>query len=110
MCAVAEDECPPADAKSGKGVVKDLNLVNTELFDDMGNQQHLLPQQRFNRLRQLFGPLEKVACKSAHGYKKAAAGVIALTNELANLNVKYPIYVRPNAVDNSGGGVTITSS
>ena len=35
----------------------------------------------------------KVACKSAHGYKKAATGVIALTNELANLNVKYPIYV-----------------
>ena len=67
----------------------------------MGNQQYLLPQQRFNRLRQLFGPLEKVACKSAHDYKKAAAGVIALTNQLANLNVKYPIYVRPNAVDNS---------
>ena len=101
LCAVAGDECPPANAKSGKGVVKNLKLLNTELFDDMGNQKHLVPQQRFNRLRQLFGPLEKVACKSAHGYKKASAGVIALTNELANLNVKYPIYVRPNAVDNS---------
>ena len=45
-------------------------------------------------------PLEKVACKSAHGYKKAATGVIALTNELANLKVKYTVYVRPNYVEN----------
>ena len=44
---------------------------------------------------------KKVACKTAHGYKIASAGVTALTNQLSNLNLKHPIYVWPSTVNNS---------
>ena len=47
--------------------------------------------------------MEKVACRSHIGFKKAAAAVIGMTTFLGNLKLGNPVSIRPSAVDKTRG-------
>jgi len=51
----------------------------------------------------LLGPplIVDVAAKTEHSFKRAAAGIIGLTNQLKNVNLSIPVCVRPTAIDNT---------
>eukprot|EP00985_Skeletonema_marinoi_P032089 scaffold38204_cov153-Skeletonema_marinoi.AAC.1 len=67
----------------------------------MGDMSNMSEAARHTRLRQLSLELEKVAAKTEHSFKRAAAGIIGLTNQLKNVNLSIPVCVRPSAIDNT---------
>ena len=88
---------------SDSGVARDdVRRVTTEVYDSLGDMEHLSTGQRVTIFRQRCAELEKIACKSARRYKLATAEIISLTNRLSNQKLGSnlcPVWV--SAVDNT---------
>ena len=80
-----------------------IRQFNSEVYDSLGDMSHLKVEQRFSKLRQYYNEMEKVACRSHIGFKKAAAAVIGMTTFLGNLKLGNPVSIRPSAVDKTRG-------
>ena len=64
--------------------------------------ENLTTSQRITNFRQYSADLEKVACRTAHGFKMAAAEMISLKNRLNNPNLGTTFScIRPSALEHT---------
>jgi hypothetical protein len=75
---------------------------NGEIFQQVGNLNHLTTANRVSMLRQTWNDVEKIASKTALGHKLAMAALIETSNCLKSMNLTDTnSIIRPNAFSNS---------
>ena len=81
-------------------VAVDVRRITTEIYDILGDMEHLRSSESVVTFRQYSSRLEKVACSSSRKYKIAAAKMISLTNRLSNEKLGGVFAcLRPSTVD-----------
>jgi hypothetical protein len=75
---------------------------NGEIFQQVGNLNHLTTATRVSMLRQTWNDVEKIASKTALGHKLAMAALIETSNRLKSMNLTDTnSIIRPNAFSKS---------
>ena len=93
-------ESVSTDLSSKDTVAVDVQRITTEIYDSLGDMEHLGPSERVVNFRQYSSRPEKVVCPSSRKYKIAAAEMISLTNRLSNEKLgSVFVCLRPSATD-----------